>query len=91
MGAFSEKGKVDLHFFNKNLDTHLYIEILEISLLSINKIIKKFSDILQFDNHSKHRSLKALEFYKENYIKIIYSLRNSPDLNQIKIFGRNKK
>ena len=27
--AFSAKEKVDLHFFNKNLDTNLYIEILE--------------------------------------------------------------
>ena len=42
------------------------------------------SVILQFDNDPKHRSLKALEFYKENNIKIIDWKSNSPDLNPIK-------
>ena len=48
----------------------------------MNKIIKN-SIILQFDNNPKHRSLKALEFYKENNIKIIDWPSNSPDLNPI--------
>ena len=43
----------------------------------------KNSVILQFDNDPKHRSLKALEFYKENNIKIIDWPSNSPDLNPI--------
>ena len=59
--AFSAKEKVDLHFFNKNLDTNLYIEILEFISPEMNKIMKN-SVILQFDNDPKHRSLKALEF-----------------------------
>ena len=80
--AFSAKVKVDLYFFNKNLDTNLYIEILEFSLPEINKLIKN-SIILQFDNDPKHRSLKALEFYKENNIKVIDWSSNSPDLNPI--------
>ena len=78
--AFSAKGKVDLHFFNKNLDSNIYIEILEFSLPEIDKIMKN-SVILQFDDYPKHRSLKALEFYKDNNIKIIYCLRNNLDLN----------
>ena len=77
-GAFSAKGKVDLYFFNKNLDTNIYIEILDISLLEMNKIIKN-SIILQFDNDPNHRSLKALEFYKDNNIKIIDWSSNSLD------------
>ena len=81
-GAFSAKGKVDLYFFNRNFDTNLYIEILEFSLPKINKIKKK-SVILQFVNDLKHRSLKSLEFYKENNIKIIDWSSNSPDLNPI--------
>ena len=48
-GAFSIKGKVDLYFFNRNLDTNLYIEILEFISPEINKIMKN-SGILQFDN-----------------------------------------
>ena len=48
----------------------------------MNKIMKN-SAILQFDNDPKHRSLKALEFYKENNIKIIDWPSNSPDLNPI--------
>ena len=43
----------------------------------------KNSIILQFDNDPKHRSLKALKFYKENNIKIIDWPSNSPDLNPI--------
>ena len=39
--------------------------------------------ILQFDNDSKHRSLKVLEFYKENNIKIIDCSNKNPDLNPI--------
>ena len=71
-----------MYFFNKNLDTNLYIEILEFSLPEMNKIMKH-SVILQFDNDPKHRSLNALEFYKENNIKIIDWPSNSPDLNPI--------
>ena len=56
---FSAKGKVDLYFFNKNLDTNLYIKILELTLPEMNKIMKS-SFILQFDNNQKHKSLKAL-------------------------------
>ena len=71
-----------MYIFNKNLDTNLYIEILEFNLPEMNKIMKN-SVILQFDNDPKHRSLKALEFYKENNIKIIDWPSNSPDLNPI--------
>ena len=39
------------------------------------------SVILQFDNDLKHRSLKVLEFYKENNFKTIDWPSNSPDLN----------
>ena len=73
---------MDLYFFNRNLDTNLYIKILEFSLPEMNKIMKN-SVILQYDNDPKHRSLKALEFYKENNIKIIDCPSNSPDLNPI--------
>ena len=82
MGSIFCKGKVDLNFFNRNLDPNLYIEILEFRLPELNKIIKN-SFILQFDNDPKHRSLKALEFYKENNMKIIDRPSNSPDLNSI--------
>ena len=66
-----------MYFVNRNLDTNLYIQILE-----MNKIMKN-SVILQFDNDPKHRSLKALEFYKENNVRIIDWPSNSPDLNPI--------
>ena len=71
-----------MYSFNKNLDTNLYIEILELSLPKMNKIMKN-TVILQFDNDPKHKSLKALEFYKENNIKIIDLPSNTPDLNPI--------
>ena len=48
----------------------------------MNKFMKN-SVILQFNNDPKHRSLKDLEFYKENNIKTIDLPSNSPDLNPI--------
>ena len=83
LGSIFSKRKSEFNFFNKNLDTNLYIEIIEFSLSEMNKIMKN-SVILQFDNNPKHISLKALEFYKENNIKIIDWPSNSPDLNPIK-------
>ena len=49
----------------------------------MNKLMQN-SVILQFDKDPKHKSLKALEFYKVNNIKIIDWLSNSQDLNPIK-------
>ena len=79
---FQQKEKLNCIFLNNNLNTNLYIEILEFSLPEVNKIMKN-SVILQFDKNLKHRSLKALEFCKENNIKIIDWQSNYPDLNPI--------
>ena len=69
-----------MYFINRNLDKNLCNQIIEFSLLEMNKIMNS-SVILQFDNDPKHRSLKALEFYKENNVKILDWPSNSPDLN----------
>ena len=91
MGAFLAKGKVDLYFFNRNFDTNRYIQIFEFSLPEMNKIMKN-SVILLFDNDPKHWSLRTLEFYKENNIKIIDWPNNSPDLNPFEnIWAKIKK
>ena len=82
MGSIFSKVKEDFNFFNRNFDTNLYIKNFELRLPEMNKIMKK-SGILQFDNYPKHRSLKALEFYKENNIKIVNYPSNSPDFNLI--------
>ena len=50
--AFSARKSGFVCFFYRNLDTNLYIEILEFSLPEINKIMK-ISAILQFDNDPK--------------------------------------
>ena len=68
--AYSVNRKVDLRFLNRNFDINFFIEIFEFSLPEINKIMKKLV-ILQLDNDPKHRSLKALEYYKEDNIKIL--------------------
>ena len=82
-GAFSAKGIVDLYLFYKNLDSNLYFEILEFSLPEMNKIMKNSVIFFRLIMIRNHRSLKALEFYKENNIKIIDWTSNSPDLNPI--------
>ena len=60
-GAFWSKGVVKLKFFEENMDSQKYIDILESSLDEINSILPN-GWILQCDNDSKHKSLESLRF-----------------------------
>ena len=61
-GAFWSKGVVKLKFFEGNMDSAKYIDILESSFDEINSILPN-GWILQWDNDSKHKSKDSLWFY----------------------------
>ena len=61
-GAFWSKGVVKLKFFEGNMDSANYIDILESSFDEMNSILPN-GWILQWDNDSKHKSKDSLCFY----------------------------
>ena len=60
--AFWSKGVVKLKFFEGNMDSAKYIDILESSFDEMNSILPN-GWILQWDNDSKHKSKDSLCFY----------------------------
>ena len=61
-GAFWSKGVIKLKFFERNMDSAKYIDILESSFDEMNLILPN-GWILQWDNDSKHKSKDSLCFY----------------------------
>ena len=91
MGTFSSNGKCILHFFKDNMTNSLYEEILVDYLPEFKGICKGDIKILM-DNHSVHKSMKSLLFYKEHKIKVIDFPPYYPDLNPIEnILGKLKR
>ena len=89
-GAFWSKGVVKLKFFEGNMDSTKYIDILESSFDEMNSILPN-GWILQWDNDSKHKSKDSLCFYIKNKIKLIKWPAYSPDLNPIENIWGNIK
>ena len=72
-------------FVWKNMNIKNYLKVLEEAIEKMKELRGISRDILflQFDNERYHRSIKALEFYYENNIKIIDWSQYSLDLNPI--------
>ena len=83
LGAVSANIKVTLQIFEENLNTEIYIGILNNSLDEFREISKSDHVVLQMDNYRVHWSLEALQFYKDNEITVIDWPSYSPDLNPI--------
>ena len=78
-------------FFKENMTNSLYEEILEDYLPEPKRISKGDVKILM-DNHSAHKSMNSLLFYKEHKIEVIDFPPYSPDLNPIEnIWEKIKK
>ena len=63
-------GTVKLQFFEGNMDSKKYIEILNNSKREMNELIPD-KCILQWDNDSKNFSNITLDYYIENDIKVL--------------------
>ena len=81
-GALWSKGVVKLNFFEENMDSQKYIDILENSLDEMNSILPD-GWILLCNNDYKNKSLELLRFCIKNKIKLIKWPTYSIDLNPI--------
>lgn len=77
--AFSKTKKTDIVFVTGNLNSDLYIEILEHNLLPI----LDEGDIFQQDNASCHTSRITRSWFAENGVEVMPWPALSPDLNPI--------
>ena len=82
-------GGIETFFiFEENMNSEMYMKILEVFLLPIYK--KDY--LFQQDNHSVHKSKTVINFFEENKINLLEFPAKSPDLNPIEnIWGVIKK
>ena len=82
--AFYEMEQLNYSFYDENMNSKEYTDMLEKSLTMMNELLPN-GWILQWDNDSKHKSIKTLRFYVKKKIKLIEWPVYSPDLNPIEI------
>lgn len=77
--AFSRTKKTDIVFVTGNLNSELYIDILEHNLMAIMDT----DDIFQQDNATCHTSRQTMTWFADNGIEVMQWPAISPDLNPI--------
>lgn len=77
--AFSRTKKTDIVFVTGNMDSELYIDILEHNLLGVMDP----DDIFQQDNASCHTSRRTMSWFSDNGVEVMSWPAISPDLNPI--------
>ena len=82
--GISLKGPTDVIIFEGRMNAPLYVDIIRVGLLPF--IRDKFPESHRFmqDNHPKHCSILARNFFEDNGINWWKAVPESPDLNPIK-------
>ena len=80
-GAVSANGKTDLVLVPSNMNTELYLQILEVQLLAYCSPLGGDNFVFQQDGASCHTSKAAKEWFDERKINLLTWPPNSPDLN----------
>ena len=77
--------KTPPYFYEQNMNTQNYLKVLEETIEEMKELRDISRDVLflLIDNARYHWSMKHLNFFNENNIKIIDWLLHSPDLNPI--------
>ena len=81
-GCMSAAGVGELHFIEENMNSNMYCEILQRSMIpSLQKLGRRA--VFQHDNDPKHTSKTTTALLKRLRVKVMDWLSMSPDLNPI--------
>jgi len=80
-GAFSWKGKLNLGFFTKKVNSDKYIDMLDNNLIPFARDVYNNLILFQQDNASIHKSKKTMKWLMEKTFGLLYWPPCSPDLN----------
>ena len=81
--GISENGRTDIFIFKQIMDSKLFIDILQSTIIPGAKKIIHGNWELFLDKDPKHTSKLTTSFLHENHIPLIQLPTNSPDLNPI--------
>ena len=86
--AFSSMGTFPLCIFNQNMDSTLFLDILQGHLLAQAEVFHENDWQLVMDNDPKHTAIKVKHWLNSNVPKVLRWPSQSPDLNPIEnVFG----
>ena len=88
---FNANDRTSLYLLEENLNTKIYLKVLAETVEEIREIKNLEMIYLQMDNVRYHWIKEALEFYRDNNIKLIDKPTYSGDLNPIENFLGNNK
>ena len=84
-GCMSAAGVGELHFIEGNMNSNMYCEILQQSMIpSLKKLGRRA--VFQHDNDPKHTSTTTTALLKRLRVKLMYCPSRSPDLNPTEHF-----
>ncbi|PIO62280.1 hypothetical protein TELCIR_16172 [Teladorsagia circumcincta] len=82
-GSFSGKGVGPLHRIEGNMDSEMYLNIMETVVLPYIRSTARGGFIFQQDNDPKHKSKLLTKWFHDNNVPLLPWPSQSPDLNPI--------
>lgn len=82
-GCFSYYGVGPIFWIKGNMDQHLYVEILETTMLPYAEYNMPLRWVFQQDNDPKHTSKRAKDWFRLNKVNVMSWPAQSPDINPI--------